>query len=56
MAHVTKLPLDFTDLLIELCETHAEFLLVGGCLARLEDIGESPARARSPLGDRGCGR
>jgi hypothetical protein len=27
---VAKLPQDFTDLLIELCEAHAEFLLVGG--------------------------
>jgi hypothetical protein len=27
---VAKLPLDFADLLIELCEAEAEFLLVGG--------------------------
>ena len=27
---MTKLPQDFTDLLIELCEAKAEFLLVGG--------------------------
>jgi predicted nucleotidyltransferase len=27
---LAKLPRDFSDLLIELCETHAEFLLVGG--------------------------
>lgn len=27
---MAKLPQDFTDLLIELCETKAEFLLVGG--------------------------
>jgi hypothetical protein len=27
---VAKLPQDFTDLLVELCQTNAEFLLVGG--------------------------
>ena len=27
---MTKLPQDFSDLLIELCEAHADFLLVGG--------------------------
>jgi hypothetical protein len=27
---LAKLPPDFSDLLIELCEAHAEFLLVGG--------------------------
>jgi hypothetical protein len=27
---LAKLPQDFSDLLIELCEAHAEFLLVGG--------------------------
>ena len=27
---MAKLPADFSDLLIELCEAHAEFLLVGG--------------------------
>ena len=30
MRSVAKLPQDFADLLIELCEAHAEFLLVGG--------------------------
>lgn len=30
MASVTKLPQDFADLLLELCETEVEFLLVGG--------------------------
>ena len=30
MRRVAKLPQDFTDLLIELCEAQAEFLLVGG--------------------------
>ena len=27
---MAKLPRDFSDLLVELCEAHAEFLLVGG--------------------------
>jgi hypothetical protein len=27
---LAKLPQDFTDLLVELCEADAEFLLVGG--------------------------
>lgn len=30
MRSLAKLPQDFTDLLIELCEANAEFLLVGG--------------------------
>ncbi len=30
MRRLAKLPQDFTDLLIELCEVNAEFLLVGG--------------------------
>lgn len=30
MGSVAKLPRDFTDLLIELCEAQVEFLLVGG--------------------------
>ena len=30
MSSLAKLPQDFTDLLIELCEANAEFLLVGG--------------------------
>ena len=30
MRSVAKLPQDFADLLIELCEANAEFLLVGG--------------------------
>jgi predicted nucleotidyltransferase len=30
VGRVSKLPQDFADLLIELCEAHTEFLLVGG--------------------------
>ena len=30
MRRVAKLPQDFADLLIELCEANAEFLLIGG--------------------------
>ncbi len=30
MRPLAKLPRDFTDLLVELCEINAEFLLVGG--------------------------